>query len=99
MNTSLHSSPTRQKRNLLIEGRDCKIEMSRLVVGDAGDMAYLVLKTRPAAGKAERYHTVIFAKSADGKWTISAWHAGCVAGRVTPPVIASTFLSAKPEGA
>ncbi len=64
------------KKDLLIEGHDCKIEMSRLVVGDGGDMAYLVLKTRPAAGKAERYHTVVFEKSHDGKWTISAWHAG-----------------------
>ena len=64
------------KKDLLIEGHDCKIEMSRLVVSDAGDMAYLVLKTRPAAGKAERYHTVIFEKSHDGRWTISAWHAG-----------------------
>ncbi len=64
------------KKDLLIEGRDCKIEMSRLIVGGAGDMACLVLKTLPAAGRAERYHTVVFEKSSDGKWTISAWHAG-----------------------
>jgi len=64
------------KKDMLIEGPDSKIEMSRLTVGDAGDMACLVLKTRPAAGKAERYHTVVFAKSRDGKWTIAGWHAG-----------------------
>jgi TonB family protein len=64
------------KRDMLIEGPDSKIEMSRLAVGDAGDMAFLVLKTRPAAGKPERFHTVVFAKSSEGKWTIAAWHAG-----------------------
>jgi TonB family protein len=63
-------------RDLLVEGPDSKIETSRTVVSNAGDMAYLVLKTRPAPGKGERYHTVIFAKSTDGKWTITAWQAG-----------------------
>jgi ketosteroid isomerase-like protein len=50
--------------------------MSHSIVGDAGDMAYMVIKTRPAAGKAERYHTVVFVKTPDGTWKISAWHAG-----------------------
>jgi len=64
------------KRNLLVEGSDSRLETARTVVSDAGDMAYTVLKTRPAAGKAERYHTVIFMKSSGGTWTIAAWHAG-----------------------
>ncbi len=64
------------KRNQLVEGSDSKFEMSRTVVGNAGDMAYLVLKSRPAAGKAERFHTVVFVKSPGGTWTIAAWHAG-----------------------
>lgn len=64
------------KRDLLIGGRDSKVEMSHSIVGDAGDMAYMVIKTRPAAGKAERYHTVVFVKTPDGTWKISAWHAG-----------------------
>ncbi len=55
---------------------DAKVEMSHSIIDDAGDMAYLVVKTRPAAGKEERYHTVVFMKSAKGTWTISAWHAG-----------------------
>jgi|GEM_PF-678316 len=64
------------KRDLLVEGPDCKIKTVRIAVGDAGDMAYLLLMTQPASGKAERWHTVVFEKSPDGKWTISAWHAG-----------------------
>jgi protein TonB len=64
------------KSGWLVEGRDSKVEWSHSVVGDAGDMDYLVFKTRPAEGKAERYHTVVFVKSHDGKWMISAWHAG-----------------------
>jgi TonB family protein len=64
------------KSHWLIEGRDSKVEWSHSVLSDAGDMAYLVFKTRPAAGKAERYHTVVFVKASDGKWTISAWHTG-----------------------
>ncbi len=64
------------KRNLLVEGSDSRLETARTVVSDAGDMAYTVLKTRPAAGKADRYHTVVFMKSSGGTWTIAAWHAG-----------------------
>jgi TonB family protein len=66
----------RAKRDMLVGGPDAKVEMSHSILGDAGDMAYLMVKTRPAAGKPERYHTVIFMKSPKGTWTISAWHAG-----------------------
>lgn len=63
------------KKHLLIEGREAQFEMSQTTMGDAGDMAVLVLKTR-SAGKAERFHTVVFMKSTDGQWKIRAWHAG-----------------------
>ena len=64
------------KKNLLIEGPDSIVEYKRSVLGDAEDMAYLLLKTKPAPGKPERYHTVVFVKSPEGEWKISAWHAG-----------------------
>lgn len=64
------------KWTLLVEGKGSTFESSRSIVGDAGDMAYLVLKTKPVSGKPERYHTVVFLKSREGKWTISAWQAG-----------------------
>jgi len=66
----------KSKWSLLIEGPESKIETSRLALDDSGDMAYLVLKTKPSARRAERFHTVIFSKSKDGAWTIAAWHAG-----------------------
>jgi TonB family protein len=64
----------KSKRSLLVEGSDSKIEFSHLVVNDAKDAAFLVLKTLPAKGKSERYHTVVFMKSTDGEWRIEAWH-------------------------
>ena len=64
------------KKTLLTEGAETLIEWTHSVVSDAGDMASLVLKTNPAEGKTERYHTVVFVKSPDGKWSISSWHAG-----------------------
>jgi TonB family protein len=64
------------KKNLLIEGPDSVVGFKRSVLGDAEDMAYLLLKTKPAPGKPERYHTVVFVKSPEGEWKISAWHAG-----------------------
>lgn len=64
------------KKNLLIEGPDSVVGYKRSVLGDAEDMAYLLLKTKPAPGKPERYHTVVFVKSPEGEWKISAWHAG-----------------------
>jgi TonB family protein len=66
----------KRKRDLLVGGKSCTIESTRSIVGNAEDMAYFVLKTRPDGGKKERYHTLVFAKSSEGKWTISAWHAG-----------------------
>ncbi len=66
----------KSKWSLLIEGPESKIENTRLAVGDAGDMAFLVLKTKPSATRAERFHTVILSKSKEGSWTISAWQAG-----------------------
>lgn len=66
----------KRKRELLIGGKSCTVESSRSIVGNADDMAYLVLKTRPEGRTKERYHTLVFVKSPEGKWTISAWHAG-----------------------
>lgn len=66
----------RAKKNLLVEGPDSIVEWRRSVLGDAEDMAYLLLKTKPAPGKPERYHTLVFVKSPEGEWMISAWHAG-----------------------
>jgi protein TonB len=66
----------KRKRALLVGGKSCTVESSRSIVGNANDMAYLVLKTQPEGRKKERYHTLVFAKSPEGKWTISAWHAG-----------------------
>jgi TonB family protein len=63
------------KRNLLVEGAGSKVEYSRLALSDSGDMAFLVLKTKPPK-KGERFHTVIFRKSADDTWSIVAWQAG-----------------------
>lgn len=64
------------KRDLLVEGPECKIEIARLVIGDSGDMACLVMKTNQPAKRGERWHTVIFKKSSEQKWTIMAWQAG-----------------------
>jgi TonB family protein len=66
----------KSKRDLLIEGPESKIENTRLAANDACDMAFLVLKTKPSGNRAERFHTVIFTKSKEGQWTISAWQAG-----------------------
>jgi TonB family protein len=64
------------KRGLLVEGPGTTMEYSRLALDDSGDMAFLVLKTKTPARKAERFHTVIFTKAGDGVWSIAAWHAG-----------------------
>jgi TonB family protein len=63
------------KRSVLVEGANSKVEYSRLALSDAGDMAFLVLKTKPAK-RGERFHTVIFTRSGDGTWSIVAWQAG-----------------------
>ena len=63
------------KSHLLVEGPETQFEMSQMTMGDARDMAVLVLKTR-SGGKAERFHTVVFVKPADGQWKIRAWQAG-----------------------
>jgi TonB family protein len=64
------------KRGLLVDGQGVETEYSRLAMNEAGDMAFLVLKTKPAAKHGERFHTVIFIKSGEGAWSIVAWHAG-----------------------
>ena len=62
------------KSNLLIEGRDSKANFSHTLIDDSGDSALFVLKTNPGKGKADRYHTVVLMKSADGQWKIMGWH-------------------------
>lgn len=64
----------KSKRTLLVEGPHSKIASSRLILAHSGDAAFLVLKTLPAKGKSERYHTVVFMKSPAGEWRIEAWH-------------------------
>lgn len=62
------------KRGLLTEGRDSKVELSRTIVDDSEDSAFYVIKTLPARGKPERYHTIVLMKSGNGQWKIRAWH-------------------------
>jgi TonB family protein len=64
------------KRGSLVDGPGVETEYSRLAMNEAGDMAFLVLKTKSAAKHGERFHTVIFVKSGEGAWSIVAWHAG-----------------------
>ena len=62
------------KGNSLIEGHDSKGKFFHTLIDDSEDSALLVVKTNPAKGKADRYHTVILMKSADGQWKIRGWH-------------------------
>jgi TonB family protein len=64
-----------KKRGKLIEGPKTEVGYFRLAMDDSGDMAYLVMQTRPSPGKV-RYHTVIFSKSGEGTWAIAAWQVG-----------------------
>ena len=59
----------------LTEGRATEANFFHTLVDDSGDSAFLVVKTNPAKGKPDHYHTVVLMKSPDGQWKIRAWHA------------------------
>jgi len=62
------------KRKLIVEGSDVKIETTRMVLNEAKDGAFLVLKTHSPKSKSSRYHTIVLTKTTDGVWKIQAWH-------------------------
>jgi TonB family protein len=70
--TSLISE--KSKRGLIVDGPGSKIEFSSTIIDDSEDTAFMVIKNRPAKGKPDRYHTVIFMKTLGGEWKIRAWH-------------------------
>lgn len=62
------------KRDVLVEGPNSTSNFFALTVDDSEDMAVITMKTRPGAGKPERYHTIVLMKSSLGQWKIRAWH-------------------------
>ena len=64
----------KRKSGMLVEGKSSTMEMSRLITDDSHTSAYLMLKTRPGAGKGHRFHTIVFMQSPAGEWKLVTWH-------------------------
>jgi TonB family protein len=63
----------RAKRQLLVEGKNTEFPNIRTVLDNSEDSGCLLMYTRPTEDKPIRYHTLVFMKSADGRWMIQAW--------------------------
>jgi TonB family protein len=63
----------KEKRSMLVEGPESKLDFSQLRTSDKDDSAYLLLRMKPGGAKADRFHTVVFFKSKSGEWKIYSW--------------------------
>ena len=57
----------------LVEGKGSKTVFESLIVNDAEDAAFMVVKTQ-SPGFGERFHSVVFFKSGRNDWKIKSWH-------------------------
>ena len=64
----------KKKSSQLVEGKEMKVEFSRLRTDATDKSGYLVLKTKPAGSGASRFHTIVFVQAGEGQWKIEAWH-------------------------